>query len=310
VRVLVVGAGAVGGYFGARLAEAGADVTFLVRAGRRAQLAADGLRIAAVDGTETSVPVSIVTAAELTGPFDLILLTVKGTAVEAAIGDIAPAVGSGTAILPLLNGIRHLDLLGHRLGPEHVLGGVGLVATELEPDGLIRQIAPTASISFGELDGTISPRVSAIAEAFASAAFESRVSGSIVQEMWEKWFFMAAGGTATVLLGGPAGSILTVDAGPALVGQIIEEVAAVIAAEGHPVREAAHAQVAGALTTPGSPFATSLYRDFRAGRPTEVEPILGDLYRRAAARGLEAPLLGAATVRLRVHDAALNAPAS
>ncbi len=109
-----------------------------------------------------------------------------------------------------------------------------LVATVLEPDGLIRQIAPTASIAFGELDGTITPRVFAIADVLASAAFESRGSESIVQEMWEKWFFMAAGGTATVLLGGPAGTILAVDAGPAFVPQVIQEVAAVIAAEGHP----------------------------------------------------------------------------
>ncbi|MEU4197974.1 2-dehydropantoate 2-reductase [Kribbella sp. NPDC026611] len=304
MRVLVVGAGAVGGFFGARLIESGSDVTFLVRNGRGHQLTADGLRIANLDGTVAAVRAKIVSADELHSTFDLILLAVKGTAVDAAAADVAPAVGEETVILPLLNGIRHLDVLEHRFGPGRVLGGVGLVATELEPDGLIRQLGPAATVTFGELDGTITPRVSAIQATVAPAAFESRVSDTIVQEMWEKWFFMAAGGTATVLLGGPAGTILSVDGGPALIGQVIEEVTAVVAAEGHPVRQAARAQVAGALTTPGSSFATSLYRDFAAGRKTEVEPILGDLLQRALTRGVQTPLLGAATVRLRVHNAA------
>jgi 2-dehydropantoate 2-reductase len=310
MRVLIVGAGAVGGYFGARLADAGVDVTFLVHRGRQAQLAADGIHVAGPDGTVTMTPAATVLAAELHGPYDLILLAVKATALDAALDDIAAAVGEQTAVLPLLNGMRHLEILEERLGADHVLGGVGIVATELESDGLIRQIAPAASITLGELDGTISRRVSAIADVFRAATFTTRVSESIVQEMWEKWFFMAAAGTATVLLGGPADRVLAVDAGPELVAEVIEEIAAIIAAEGHQVREGARAQVAGALTTPGSPFAPSLYRDFRAGRATEVEPILGDLHRRAISRGLAAPLLGAATVRLRVHEAARRASAS
>jgi 2-dehydropantoate 2-reductase len=310
VRVLIVGAGAVGGYFGARLADAGVDATFLVHHARRAQLAADGIRVAGPDGTVTATPAATVLAAELRGPYDLVLLAVKATVLDAALDDVTAAVGEQTVVLPLLNGIRHLEVLEERLGGDHVLGGVGIVATELESDGLIRQIAPAASITLGELDGSISRRVSAIADVFGSASFTTRLSESIVQEMWEKWFFMAAAGTATVLLGGPADRVLAVDAGPELVAEVIEEIAAIIAAEGHPVREGARAQVAGALTTPGSPFAPSLYRDFRAGRATEVEPILGDLHRRAISRGLAAPLLGAATVGLRVHEAARRASAS
>ncbi|MDR6972886.1 2-dehydropantoate 2-reductase [Leifsonia shinshuensis] len=306
MRTLVVGAGAVGGFFGGCLAQSGADVTFLVRPGRHNQLAQSGIRIAEAVGSEVAIPVLTVTAAELSGPYDLVLLATKGTALGAAVNDIAPAVGAETVILPLLNGMRHLNVLQTRFGAGRVLGGVCLVATELQPDGVIRQVAPGASIAFGELDGSASDRVRAVEALFAPADFESRVSETIVQEMWEKWFFMAAGGSATILLGGPAGAILAVEDGPAIIEQVIEQVAAVIAAEGHPVRAQARAQVAAALTTPGSRFATSLYRDFRAGRRTEVEPILGDLYTRALAHALDATLLGAATVRLRVSEAAAS----
>lgn len=150
----------------------------------------------------------------------------------------------------------------------------------------------------------------AIGDLLAGAAFDSRVSSTIEQDMWEKWFFMAAAGAATVLLGGIAGAVSAVDGGPELVKQVVAESAAVLDAEGHRARDGARDRVVGALTTPGSAFVTYLYRDFRAGRRTEVEPILGELYRRAAARGIPTPLLAAATVRLRVHETALDAAAS
>lgn len=310
MRTLVVGAGAVGGYFGARLVESGADVEFLVRGGRLDQVRSGGIRIAAADGTTSSLAVPTVTADTLAARFDVVLLATKSTAVPGAIADLAPAVDERTAILPLLNGIGHIAALQEAFGTQRVLGGVGFVATELQPDGLIRQIASGASISFGEFDGGITARVEAIGDLLAGAAFDSRVSSTIEQDMWEKWFFMAAGGAATVLLGGSAGAVSAVDGGLELVERIIAESAAVLDAEGHRARNGALDRVTGALTTPGSPFATSLFRDLRAGRRTEVEPVLGDLHRRAVAHGIPTPLLAAATVRLRVHERALDAAAS
>ncbi|MGN6128284.1 MAG: ketopantoate reductase family protein [Humibacter sp.] len=307
MRVLVIGAGAVGGYFGARLAQAGLDVTFLLRPERADQVREHGLVIRAVGGEQIRTSPAVVTTDGIDQPFDVILLAVKGTALDAAIADIAPTVGPSSVVLPVLNGIRHLDVLREWFGPERILGGVCLVATERGADGTITQIAPGATLVFGELDGSITDRARALVALFAPAEFDSALSETIEQDMWEKWFFMAAGGAATVLLGGVAGEITAVPNGRSLVQGIIEETSAVIEDRGYPIRPAALKRVSGALLSEGSPFTTSMYRDLVAGRSTEVEPILGDLIDRMQSRGVPVPLLEAATVRLRVHEAQLKA---
>src|ERR1700761_4248351 len=157
MRTLMVGAGAVGGFVGGRLVQAGGDVTFLVRPRRAGQLAERGLRIS--DATHTDViDASAVTKEKLTGPYDLVLLGVKAEALPAAIEDFAPAVGPQTVVVPFINGINHVDALSRAFGSA-VLGGVLKIATELEPSGDIRAIAPGGSIEVGELDGGTSDRV-------------------------------------------------------------------------------------------------------------------------------------------------------
>ncbi|MFC4242667.1 2-dehydropantoate 2-reductase [Gryllotalpicola reticulitermitis] len=309
MRVLIVGVGAVGGFFGAALAQAGADVTFLARGRRLEQLRASGVEIVQTDASRTATPVNAVPAAELEGPYDLVILAVKGTAVEPAIADIRSHLGPDTAILPLLNGIAHLATLTRLVGAPRVLGGVGIVATELLDDGSILQLAPAASITFGELDGTRSARVETIARLFAPAAFDSAISTTIEQDMWEKWFFMATGGASTVLLGGDVGEIADASGGASVVLDIIAEAAATAASAGHAIRPEAVNRVTATLTTAGSPFTTSLYRDFRAGRAAESEPILGDLVAVAERGQLQVPLLRAAAVRLRTHNARVAAKA-
>lgn len=305
VRVLVVGAGAVGGHFGTLLARAGVDVTFLVRAARAERLRSEGITLVGADGTRTTTPVHTITAQTLREPFDVVLLAVKSTAVAAALEDMSPAVGPGTSVVPLLNGIDHLDAIGDRFGARHLLGGVCLVATQLDTDGAIRQLTPAGSITIGELTGPVTDRVEAITRTFAPALFSTVASTTIQQDMWEKWLFMAAGGAATVLLGGHVGQINPVTDGTDAIRDVIAETASVLEAAGHPARGDALAQVTSTLTSPGSAFATSLYRDFRHNQTTEVEPIIGGLCRVAARHGVSVPLLRAAAVRLRVHEAGL-----
>lgn len=302
MRVLVVGAGAVGGWFGAALVRAGVDVTFLVRSERAARLRADGLALVDPQGERSVVDVRAVTVDELTEPADLVLLAVKGTGVGQAVGDVARAVGPSTAVLPLLNGVGHVPLLVDRFGSA-VLGGLCLVATRLAPDGTVRHLAPGGSLRFGELDGGATARLDDIAAAFAPAGFATSVSSTIEHDMWEKWHFMAAGGATGVLLGGPAGGITAAEGGADAVTAILAEASAVLAAAGRPVRDEALARARGALLTPSSPFTTSLYRDFADGMRTEAEPVVGDMVRRAADLGVPVPLLAAAAVRLRVHEA-------
>lgn len=302
MRVLIVGAGAVGGYFGALLADTDADVSFLVRPRRQGEITQRGLRLHRAGESPQSLAVRAVTADELTGSWDLVLLAVKGTALEAAIADIAPAVGEQTLVLPLLNGLGHVARLREHFG-NRVLGGVAVVATTQDEDGTIRQLMPGGSITFGAFDRAQNSGLAAIAASFDRAAFTSTLSDTIERDMWEKWLFMAAGGAATVLLGGPVGTIVSVPDGRRMIEAVLSEAVSVLEAAGHPARDAAVASTSSVLTATGSPFTTSMYRDFAAGRSTEVETILGDLVGLATDLGEPAPLLTAATVRLRVHEA-------
>ncbi|CAG7600664.1 ketopantoate reductase family protein [Leucobacter soli] len=306
MRILIVGAGAVGGYFGACLAQAGAEVTFLVRPARAASLAITGLVLVDLDCERTTVPVTTVTADRLDDGWDVVLLAVKATGLASALVDLEPAIGAQTVILPILNGIDHISSLCERFGAQHVLGGVAVVATELGSDGEIVQVAPGASIAFGELDGTTSDRTTCLLDVLAKAGLEAAVSESIMRDVWEKWLFMAAGGAASVLLGGTVGAIVATTDGADVVRLLIKEVVGVQRAEGYPPRDDALDRVLKVLTQPGSSFTTSLYRDFKAGRPTEVEPILGSLVHRAVIRRIGTPLLRAATIRLRVHENSLS----
>lgn len=300
MRILIVGAGAVGGYFGAELVAAGRKVDFLARGRRVAQLRTHGLTVVRPEGA-TTTQVHALTAEELEGPYDLVLLAVKASALLSALDDISHIVAAHTRILPLLNGIRHIEAIRERFGERVVLGGIGIVATQLDAQGQILALVPGAHITFGELDGSRTPVLDQIAAEFSAAEIDYTISSTVEQDMWEKWFFMAAGGTVTMLLGGPVGRIVAEDDGLAAITAVIGEIAALVERSGHSVRAEAMSRVTDTLTTPGSPFTTSLYRDFMDGRDTEVETILGDLLSIADELKVETPLLRAAAVRLRVH---------
>src|SRR4051795_9238276 len=186
MRILVVGAGAIGGYFGGRLLQAGADITFLVRERRAAELAAAGLVIKSPLGDVTLKNPPAVQADKLREKFDLVLLSCKAFDLDDAITSFAAAVGPDTAILPLLNGMRHLDLLDTRFGRARVLGGLCAIAVTLNEHREVVHLQPMQSLAFGERDGTLSDRVRAIAEAMDKANFGARTSDSIILEMWEK----------------------------------------------------------------------------------------------------------------------------
>jgi 2-dehydropantoate 2-reductase len=191
MRVLVVGAGAIGGYFGGRTLQSGRDVTFLVRPKRATELAAAGLVIKSPNGDVTLKNPPTVQADKLKEKFDVILLSCKAFDLDDAIRSFAPAVGPQTAIIPLLNGMLHLDALDARFGRERVLGGLCAIAVTLNDHREVVQLNPMQSLAFGERDGTMSDRILAIAEVMASGKFGSVASAHIIQEMWEKWVFLA-----------------------------------------------------------------------------------------------------------------------
>jgi 2-dehydropantoate 2-reductase len=208
MRSLVVGAGAIGGYFGGRLLEAGRDVTFLVRPRRAAELARTGLAIRSRLGDADLPGPPLVSAHKLVEPFDLVLLACKAYDLDGAMASFAPAVGRDTAILPLLNGIRHLDALRARFGAASVLGGQCVISTTLDPEGRIVHLGDAHTLTFGELDGSASARIEAIGSEFSAARFQARPSNAILQEMWEKWVFIAASAGITCLMRAAVGDIV------------------------------------------------------------------------------------------------------
>ncbi|MFC7929281.1 ketopantoate reductase family protein [Streptomyces cinereoruber] len=309
MKILVVGAGATGGWFGALLARAGEDVTFLVRPARAAALRERGLRVVGRD-EEWALEPRLVTADAPGGPYDLVLLSVKSTGLDRAAADMAPAVGPDTAILPLLNGLAHLDALNARFGPSAVLGGVAKVVTTLDATGDIRRLAPLAHLALGEQDGTVSARVERIRAVLEGAGIDAPVPKDVLTAMWHKWVFITTFGAVTSLMRGTVGEVYDVPGGPALGPAVLDEAAAVAAAAGHPVPEEERAATLAVVSASGSPMVPSLYRDLTAGHPTEVEHLFGDLTARARALGVATPLLDLATLHLRVHQRRVTAPAA
>jgi 2-dehydropantoate 2-reductase len=305
MRILVVGAGAIGGYFGGRLLQAGRDVTFLVRPRRQAQLAKTGLVIRSRFGDATMAAPPTVTADALHHPFDLILLSCKSYDLKSAADSFAPAVGPNTAILPLLNGMGHMDYLGGRFGTGTVLGGQCVISVTLDGDGHILHLNDTHGLSFGEQNGETSPRAEAIASTLSGANFESRLSKTILPEMWEKWVLIATMAGSNCLMRAAVGDIVAAGA-ENLSLALLDECAGIATAQNFAPSAAAMARNRGMLTMPGSTFAASMLRDVERGAPTEADHILGDLIRRGAAAGggpNDFPLLRIAYAHLRAYEA-------
>lgn len=305
MRILIVGAGAVGGYFGARLAEAGRDVTFLVRAKRAEELKAKGLRIVSRFGNLSLDPKTI-TADRIRGPYDVILLSVKSYSLPAAMNDFAPAMGPETMIFPVLNGMRHIDMLMERFGKEAVLGGVCMVSTEVDDEGRIRQLTDFQRLIYGELDGRSTPRLQKLEETLGGAGFDVSGSASILRDMWQKWVQLATLGALTCLLRGNVGEILAIPGGADIARMALDESSSIASACGYPQSDAFLQNQAAKLMAEGSPLTSSMYRDLKKGAPVEVDTILGDLLERGRNHGLAAPILGAAYVNLSMYQRRLD----
>jgi len=306
MNILVVGAGSTGGYFGGRLAQAGRGVTFLVRPARAEQLRASGLQIISPHGDATLTP-DLVTAGNLEKQFDVVLLTVKAFSLDAAIDDLAPAVGPSTMILPVLNGMKHMDRLVARFGEPAVVGCVCKIAAMVDDQGRIVQLTGLQSLVYGELSGQASDRTDRLDAMMQGAGFDARLSRTIEREMWEKWVLLAALGGITCLMRGTVGDIEAVPGGADFAFAFLAECIAVAAAAGHPPSDGFVAATTALLTEKGSKMASSMYRDLQKGSGVEADQILGDLAGRARQFGIPAPLLSAAYTQLSIYQNRISA---
>ncbi|HWA51409.1 MAG TPA: ketopantoate reductase family protein [Dongiaceae bacterium] len=309
MKILVVGAGGVGGYFGGRLVESGADVTFLVREGRARQLAEHGLVIKSPVG-DAKLKVRTVTAADPGEPFDLIILTCKAYDLPSAIDAAAPHMAAGSGlILPLLNGMAHVEVLRQHFGADRVIGGLCGIFGTLSPAGEVVQMAGLPPrIAFGRfrdqvargvLDGVVSEIEAVLGRGnFASARVEP-----IEQGLWDKWVVLAALAASTCLMRGSVGSIVAGDNGKDIMLELFAETVSVAQAAGYAPAEQRVTAGRGILTDPGSNATASMLRDIQKGGRIEGDHIIGDLLRRARGFGLDTPLLRVANAHVQTYEA-------
>jgi 2-dehydropantoate 2-reductase len=298
MRILVVGAGGIGGYFGGRLAAAGRDVTFLVRPKRAESLLLNGLVIRSPLGDAHVTQPKLVTADRIGGSFDLILLGCKAYDIDDAMASFAPAVGPQTAILPTLNGMAHLDTLERRFGAAAVLGGTCFISATIAPDGAILHMNDTHRLSFGERSGGLSPRIEAIAAIMADAGFQAEASADILQAMWDKWVFIASSAGMTCLMRSAIGDYVAAGASDAAL-QLVDECASVAAGQGFAPGAAALERIRGMMTMAGSAITTSMLRDIEAGGRIEAGQIIGDMIVRS---GTRPPILSLVHAHLRAYE--------
>ena len=300
MRILVVGAGAIGGYFGARLVAAGRDVTFLVRPKRAEQLVSGGLFVRSPKGDVKIAAPKVVTEATLREPYDLVFLSCKSFDLEGAMSSFARAVGPDTAILPMLNGMGHIDTLQKRFGARAVLGGQCQISTTLDAEGRVIHLNDWHTMTYGELDGSRSERIEAVNEDFTGANFDSQLSLTVLQDMWEKWIFIATMAGITCLMRAALGDIAKAGGTPAALS-LFEECGAIAARNGHAPSAVVSERVRKTLLAPGSTLTASMLRDVEGHRKTEHEHVLGDLFSRA--QGARAPVLEICLAHLRAYEA-------
>ena len=303
MRILVIGAGALGGYFGACLVRAGRDVTFLVRRRRAEQLAQTGLQVTSARGDFT-VPAVTIAAEELKQPFDLILLGVESYSLDDAMDQFAPAVGPGTAILPVLNGMGHIDRLTARFGADHVLGGVANISAGLDAEGRVTHFIPLHDLIFGEVGGGTTERMRALEATICGAGFDAGASDAVMHNMWEKFAQLGLGAGITCLMRSSIGDILEAPGGREAMFALYEECRAVAAAAGFAPRPAMVELAHTLITTVGSPLKWSMLRDIERGSTTEGEHILGDMVARARKSGIATPTLDLARTHVAAYEIA------
>ncbi|HDR4422705.1 TPA: 2-dehydropantoate 2-reductase [Bacillus cereus] len=301
MRILVLGAGGVGGFFGGRLVEKGEDVTFLVRSKRKKQLEERGLVIRSINGDFSFQP-KLITKENRTAPFDVILFSTKAYHLNEAIQDLKPFVGEHTVIIPLLNGIAHVSLLQKEFGEEKVIGGLCFIETTLNDQGEIVQTSAANRLVFGEMKHQDSERIQHISKAFAGTKSSFVLSGNITQDMWHKYLFITVMSGVTTLMRAPIGPIRGSEGGRDFIQNLFEECVQLMRYIGAPIKEDIAQEHMKTIDKISYNMKSSMQRDMEKGSAIEGEHLQGYLLDIAKQSSIEAPLLGAVYQNLKVYE--------
>lgn len=305
MKILIVGAGAIGGYFGGRLLEKGEDVTFLVREGRQAQLKETGLKINSVNGDSKLIPKTI-TAKNIHEPFDLVILSTKSYQLSAAIEDMHPFVGKETMVLPLLNGISHMEKLEKVFGKQAVIGGLCYIESTLDEEGTIVQASPMNQLVYGEQTGEKTQRILQLQKAFEGAKADFILSDHIEQEMWEKYLFITVMSGITTAMESPIGPIRELETGQRTIAAFIEELASIMLEIGAPVKASIVQEQLDKINLMAAGMKSSMQRDVEKSLPIEAEHLQGYLLKKASEHQLPVPILEMIYTKFMLYEKKLH----
>jgi len=303
MKILVLGAGGIGGYFGGRLAEAGCDVTFLVRQKRREQIQRDGLVVQSPLGDFTVRPKTVL--AEETRPdYDLVLFTCKAYDLDSAMDAIAPATQGGRAVVvPMLNGLAHFEKLDARFGAANVMGGTCHINATLKPDGTIVNGDTLQRLIFGERDRSRSKRAEAFAAELAKTKIDGKLSDDIQQELWEKVVFLSALAANTCLFRGNVREIMAAPGGRESMERTLAANIELATREGHAPRPTAIEAAKKRLTDSEGLWSASMMRDMEAGGRVEADHVVGWMLERLRRHGLDDTMMAMAYTHLKTYEA-------
>ena len=305
MKILVVGAGAIGGYFGGRLMEKGEDVTFLVREKRMKQLDRDGLVVESVKGDIKLKPKTLISGEEA-GDFDVVLLTTKAYQLEGAIESVRPYVGENTMVLPLLNGIAHMPKLKAAFDGDQVIGGLCFIETTLDEGGKVIQTSPSHELVFGELSGEKTDRILRLQEAFSGTKADFRLSDNIEQDMWHKYLFIATMSGVTSLFRSPIGPIRDQKVGIETIKNVLKETAEIMRAVGAPIADEIESAQLNRMNELGYGMKSSLQRDMEKNISIEADHFFGFLLEKAKDKDLEPTVLTAIHANLKIYENGLK----
>jgi 2-dehydropantoate 2-reductase len=305
MKILVLGAGGVGGYFGGRMAEAGLDVTFLVRERRKQQLVNNGLIVESKFGN-ISMSVKVITIAEINSTFDLVLMSCKAYDLDDAINSIMPVMGSNSVVLPVINGLRQIDVLQEKFGKNNVFGGVCYVGANLNyKTGVIEHFGNFHSILFGEVDCNYNKLTQRFAALDSLVSFNIELKEKIMQTMWDKCAGQGALSSANILTRSVVGDITSGKSGRQFLNNVFAEGQEICKANGFPMSHDVIKFYENIFDTKASPFATSMLRDMETGKVTEGQHIVGDLVKRADDHGVPVPIMKSALAAIEAYEAKL-----
>lgn len=302
MKILILGAGGTGGYFGGRLHQGGADVTFLVREARAKQIATSGLMIESPKDKVT-LQVKAVLAVDVKPKYDIIILSCKAYDLTSSIAAITPAMGPTTCVVPLLNGMSHIATLDAAFGQRRVMGGTCYIAATLTKDGVIKSMMDSHGMVWGARDPAQADLAHALGQAFANTVVDAKVSDNIMQDMWEKVIFLSTLAGMTCLMRGTVGDILSTPDGETLFTRFLDANIAIATHEGYAPRSDNTARYRSLLTQKTSPLTASMLRDLENGGSVEADQIVGFMLGKAREHGIDDVLLTVAYTHLKAYEA-------